>query len=295
MESNLIDTLKNKNIKIGIDTTRDTYTTTPIDTFGVKILTKLGWKQGDGIGRNTSHIHIEPIEYVPRNHRLGLGATPSIKGYKEYMPSKFGSKNYKAIGEQLIPNTKFEIGSEIQIVNGKHSEMYGRIIGKYHKEDEEYAVIELLANDTKVEVLIEDILPSHQIKLNKRPKPDTCIPIEIEPNKELQWVLPTLMVIVSSKTFRNGKYYQSKGVISDVLDKYRFSYIAKDGVVIDDLAESQIDVVQPGLMEWAMPIKGENKGVIGRVIKIADDVISLQLDDDSIIRVYKRDCCAANI
>ena len=59
---------------IGEDTTLSSYERMPVDNFGKQMLTKLGW-QGDGygIGRNKEKA-TEVIEYIPRQHRLGLGA-----------------------------------------------------------------------------------------------------------------------------------------------------------------------------------------------------------------------------
>jgi len=52
----------------------------PIDAFGKNVLSKLGWVEGKGIGRNPNKNSIvEPIDFLPRQHRLGLGAKPMTK------------------------------------------------------------------------------------------------------------------------------------------------------------------------------------------------------------------------
>ena len=61
---------------IGQDTTETSYERMPVDNFGTTMLTKLGW-QGDGfgIGKNKENQKAaQIIEYIPRQHRLGLGA-----------------------------------------------------------------------------------------------------------------------------------------------------------------------------------------------------------------------------
>ena len=62
------------NVFIGEDTTATSYERVSVDNFGKQMLTKLGW-QGDGygIGRNYNKP-TQIIEYIPRQHRLGLGA-----------------------------------------------------------------------------------------------------------------------------------------------------------------------------------------------------------------------------
>ena len=291
MEESLIDKLKQKTHKIGSDTTMQSYIDTPIDAFGVKILNKLGWKKGDGIGLHTSNIHLEPIEYVPRNHRLGLGAKPSsIKGYHDVLPSKYNSKNYKAIGEILKKNDLFEIGSEIQITSGKHSDMYAIIVNKFTSDNIEYAKVQLLANDVQITVKMSDISSPRSVKLSKRPHADEIIKSNTEP---LKWVIPNLIVRINCKVYKNGIYYQKKGIISDVISNQQFLLVTKDGITIDDLNENQIETIPPSLLDYAAPIRGNHKGRSGRTIEINDlsGEVSLQLDNCSIIRCPRMDCC----
>lgn len=42
----------------------------------------MGWKEGRGIGKNTQNALLQPIEIIPRHHRLGLGAEPAPMKYK---------------------------------------------------------------------------------------------------------------------------------------------------------------------------------------------------------------------
>jgi hypothetical protein len=52
----------------------------PIEDFGKSMLSKLGWQEGKAIGRtNLNGAVVHPIEYMPRQHRLGLGAKPLTK------------------------------------------------------------------------------------------------------------------------------------------------------------------------------------------------------------------------
>jgi hypothetical protein len=118
--------------KIGKDAESDAYDRMPIEDFGKSVLSKLGWKEGLVIGRANlalgSQAHItQPIEYIPRQHRLGLGARPLTKeqlkkmegdGFDqealrkrmgvtqefELKPSQssgLGGRNYKSIHDKL--------------------------------------------------------------------------------------------------------------------------------------------------------------------------------------------------
>ena len=61
-------------VQIGPETTASSYERVPVDKFGSQVLSKLGWQgEGHGIGRNKDKAS-QVIEYIPRQHRLGLGA-----------------------------------------------------------------------------------------------------------------------------------------------------------------------------------------------------------------------------
>jgi G patch domain/KOW motif-containing protein len=66
---------------IGRDIEIEAYDRMPIEAFGKSVLAKLGWKEGKAIGRTnmlqgSNAKIVQPIEYIPRQHRLGLGAKP---------------------------------------------------------------------------------------------------------------------------------------------------------------------------------------------------------------------------
>lgn len=70
--------------QIGRDAESDAYERVPIEDFGKNMLSKLGWQEGKAIGRinmsgNGKGGVVQPIEYMPRQHRLGLGAKPLSK------------------------------------------------------------------------------------------------------------------------------------------------------------------------------------------------------------------------
>lgn len=105
-----------ENKEIGDQATEETYEKTAISSFGSKFLgLKSGWKAGQPIGRTNAKI-IEPIEYLPRQHNLGLGAKALTAkqaknldkdNYKaqrvteDYENEEGGAKNYKSIHAEL--------------------------------------------------------------------------------------------------------------------------------------------------------------------------------------------------
>jgi len=53
---------------MGTATSSASYERMPIEAFGKNLLSKLGWTEGAGIGRNPNSLNAiaQPIEYVPR-------------------------------------------------------------------------------------------------------------------------------------------------------------------------------------------------------------------------------------
>eukprot|EP00045_Choanoeca_perplexa_P017268 m.247846 g.247846 ORF g.247846 m.247846 type:complete len:485 (+) comp17494_c0_seq2:77-1531(+) len=58
--------------------TAEDYENTPIEQFGAAMLRGMGWKEGEAIGGINKGL-AEPIEFVPRPHGLGLGATRNLQ------------------------------------------------------------------------------------------------------------------------------------------------------------------------------------------------------------------------
>ena len=52
----------------------EAYESMPIEDFGAAMLRGMGWKEGEGVGRNAKSGRADPVEFVPRMGRLGLGA-----------------------------------------------------------------------------------------------------------------------------------------------------------------------------------------------------------------------------
>lgn len=118
----------------------------PIESFGKSVLGKFGWKEGAEVGRNKGVI-TEPIEYVPRQHRLGLGAKPLTKEQikqigrddrdfdrrklavtEDYQTQEGQGKNFKSIHSKLIKKEVMKVGSLIQIQGGSHDGLKGKIV-----------------------------------------------------------------------------------------------------------------------------------------------------------------------
>lgn len=87
---------------------------------------------------------VQPIEYIPRQHRLGLGAQAMSKEQlkqmmegksdkrmmavtENYQASSVG-RNYKTIDEKLQIVKKLGVGSRVEIISGTHKGLEGKIV-----------------------------------------------------------------------------------------------------------------------------------------------------------------------
>lgn len=96
------------------------YARVSINDFGLAMLQKMGWSEQRGIGKSTQNQLKVPIEFIPRNYRLGLGAEskPFLrdKKGKPLGPQKYAQngKSYAALGEKLVQKKKiFDINTEV--------------------------------------------------------------------------------------------------------------------------------------------------------------------------------------
>ena len=98
--------------KIGKDAENDDYDRMPIEDFGKSVLSKLGWQEGKAIGRtnmqNGAQV-TQPIEYIPRQHRLGLGAKPLTKEQLKKMDKEGFDQD--ALRRKMNITEEYELGA----------------------------------------------------------------------------------------------------------------------------------------------------------------------------------------
>ncbi|EGD73222.1 hypothetical protein PTSG_04937 [Salpingoeca rosetta] len=97
----------------------DDYDRVPVDAFGAAMLRGMGWKEGEAIGGTFQGL-IEPIEYVPRMNRLGLGATRDLELKPDY---KHMAKKYIKPGEKRtsVSQVSAKIGADGRARNIKRA------------------------------------------------------------------------------------------------------------------------------------------------------------------------------
>ncbi|CAI5469527.1 unnamed protein product [Closterium sp. Yama58-4] len=124
----------------------DDYESMPVEDFGVALLTGMGWQKGKPIGRNAKGL-AEPVEFVPRQGRLGLGATPKLlenskklikpgetRGPKPDLVASVGPdgkvRHVKPISEKLVERVRPgpAKGKVMRIVEGRHEGLTGEVL-----------------------------------------------------------------------------------------------------------------------------------------------------------------------
>ena len=141
----------------------EAYESMPIEDFGAAMLRGMGWKEGEGVGRNAKSGRADPVEFVPRMGRLGLGAdTMDVPGatLKKNNDKKIlkpgesreekteilvrdpnasrapGMRNVKSIDEKLVKKEELGVkeGKRMYVAKGKHEGLTGRVL-KIQKAD----------------------------------------------------------------------------------------------------------------------------------------------------------------
>jgi len=277
---------------IGEDADELSYERMPVSSFGMSMLQSMGFYEGRGLGKNPENALHHPIEFVPRHHRQGLGADPKPsflqKSKNKDIPQLVGGlkengkiKNYINIGEKLVEKKKkvFERNVDVKIIKGKHENLTGKILNV--NESDKECIVELTVNEESVKVrfdeidFMEEIDPTIETSnigkmeiLHKAIKKEKKS--EIENNKKpLKWVVPNIKVRIVSKKANNGKYYNMKVVVTDILDIDTFSVLTTKGDSINDLREKDIETLLPEVEKNVMVVRGENKGKIA-TLKVRD-------------------------
>ena len=276
---------------IGEDADELSYERMPVSSFGMCMLQSMGFYEGRGLGKNPENALHHPIEFVPRHHRQGLGADPKPsflqKSKNKDIPQMVGGvkengkiKNYINIGEKLVEKKKkvFERNVDVKIMRGKHENLTGKILNV--NESEKECIVELSINEESVKVKFDELdfledTPSSPVPSNpkmellhkaiKKDKKSESDP----PKKPLKWVVPNIRVRIVSKKANNGKYYNMKVTVTDILDVSTFSVLTSKGDSINTLREKDIETLLPDLEKSVMVVRGANKGKIA-TLKVRD-------------------------
>jgi len=296
----------------------EAYEQVPIEEFGKAMLRGMGWETGKPIGLNNRGL-VEPIEFVARQGRLGLGATPEsieVKKKKYIKPGESRDpkpimvaptgpdgkvKHVKRISEQLVPLSKSIVGKLAAISSGPHEGLYVRVLQEL--PDDEIVVL-LLVSEEEVVVTKSDLnltVGEHQLSENhpalkyitktkhhNKPQKDTKTP-----TTPTTWLCPHIMVRIISKKFEGGKYYNKKGQIVDVIGKHECVVQLPGGTLVEGLQQTGLETVIPKVGGKVMVVNGLSKGLLGTLLEHKKDnnkdAAVIQLASDFSISTFQLD------
>ena len=86
----------------------------------------------------------------------------------------------------------------------------------------------------------------------------------------MKWVIPGIVIRVVSKKVAEGKLYNKKLKVTDVLSQYQFLAVLTEGADLnayDNISEKDIETVMPKEINESLAVlRGEFKGEVGKLI-----------------------------
>jgi len=98
----------------------------------------------------------------------------------------------------------------------------------------------------------------------------------------IKWLYPGLVVRVASQSLANGRCYNKKGTVEDVVSLSQFSLVMEDGQLVEDAKERHVQTALPKVGGTVRVVLGPNKGVCGELLErnAAKEQATIQLDSD---------------
>lgn len=280
----------------------DDYENIPISAFGTAMLRGMGWSEGKPIGLNSKGL-VEPIEYIPRHKGLGLGAEkrmqpPSKRKRKlgdvkpdenRYMPivEKDGRvRHVKGVGEEVKKRPEgFFPGAFVQITGGVHRDLYGKIISV--DEDNARLSVKLYLSGEVVEIsqynsyLVDE--DAYKAAHKQERKSDSSKSGRVEKKQkehieydtrsddeksEPSWIVPGIRVRIISKKYKQGKCYNKKVRILDVISQSLCTCQTEEKKLLEDVRQKDLETVIPKSKgAYVMVIGGKYQGQLGKLME----------------------------
>jgi len=215
-------------------------------------------------------------------------------------------RHVKGISEKLVPLVKgLRTNDLVGIVSGPHEGLYARVVSA--GDDDDIVVrLEASSEDVVVskadvsQVDLSKLAEGHpalkfMYKENKDKNRDRDESDEKEQKKEKRdkhsnsnssskssskshsskddssstktWLRPRIMVRVVSKSFQNGKYYNKKVRILDVIGHNECIIQLDNGSLVEGVKQRMLETVIPQKGAKVMVVEGENKGKLGTLLE----------------------------
>ena len=290
------------------ETTRDSYAIAPITNFGDSLLKKMGMGKEDVEGPAMQRRPKDVVQYNPRPENLGLGAIPKkelldkIKKGQDITSRDLRSRMFDNTSGRDRDDGSLKFGDQVRVTEGRYENLEG-IVVELDQEDDRYVTVQLSLNQKNVKLHTrgldkltpETSRPAAHSQMNTETiEQDIDQDDKQQKKKKLKWVLPNINLRIISKNYRNGKYYEETGYVNDILDKRTFSFVTKNGDILEDLEEKNLETVMPKVGGKVLILKGDHKGVIGilkeRSKKENNVLIKIEENQLEFIKMTQDDC-----
>ncbi|EFA83563.1 hypothetical protein PPL_02629 [Heterostelium album PN500] len=280
------------------------YEETPIEVFGEAMLRGMGWQPGQAIGLTNKGLN-EPIQFVKRpGYRLGLGAQPKDVDDKDkrYLVAQKGEdgkvRHMVGISEKLVPMNKsgsqsYNVGERVLVISGQHEGMYAEI-DSIPKDSDDKLVIIFKSNEraviNKVDIqLIEktsnsnstssssssskqqqqqpvkSISKSSSSSSNSNNSKSSSSRVDDEP----MWLRNNVLVKIVSKSLADGKYYNKKAKVIDIVgEKLCCLELLDSGVVLENIKQRMLETAIPREKGASVcVVQGKHRGRLGSLVE----------------------------
>ena len=240
------------------DVDPDVYDKIPIEQYGLALLRGMGWREGEGVGRNRQLVKMSEHKMRPRG--LGLGADPSKLAFQE------NEKKEHDIEFSEV-SSLVGLGSFVTIIAGEHKGETG-------------VVRELVVDVAKIElseksgVIITAKLSDLQLELSKQDAEETVVPVSTGP----RWLCPHIRIRITHPA--HHYYKQVITIIDTHTDQegvMRAVAQLDDGRIVTDLHAGLVGPIKPRLRSCVYILEGEHQGQRGTLLDNNSTTAHVQL------------------
>ncbi|KAI9098785.1 DExH-box splicing factor binding site-domain-containing protein [Phlyctochytrium arcticum] len=273
----------------------------PVEEFGEALLRGMGWEKGKPVGKNATGL-VEPVISKPRPHLLGLGATPSAPEAKEKKYIRPGEKRASKPsspasvrngdmprsqrGRSRSPEERFNkrdrqgplsVSDYVTITAGSKEGLEGVIVEINERSSGKVAKVKLSSSDEIARVWLEDLRrlasKSHSVAGTRRDtdgrlarsRSGTASPAS------RSWLRPRVRVRIVSKSLQQGRLYNQKATIHDVVTLGVCTLKTDMGEVIENVLDRHLETIVPVVGKDVMVVASENdRSIVGQVGRVTE-------------------------
>lgn len=232
--------------------------------FGYKMLHKMGWKEGNTIGKNPLSYRKELHTIEPRAPGLGLGALS--KQNRNENPGQEGETNGTRQNDIKAYDT-------VYVVRGRHKGVKGVLI----RAGDGLCLLEV--NEEQIAVPRDYISKEDAAEQGE---PETLPKAKRNKN----WLFRNISVIISSKTYKNGSYYRKKGKVVDFFERKAY-LVLENGEFVENIKEKYLEPVAASDSLIVYVTEGPHKGTLGEVLAFDDSRQELTVESKEDHAVFK--------